>query len=320
MKIITENLSKHYGEINALDSLNIAVNDEIYGLLGPNGSGKTTTMSMLCTLLKPTSGNASICGYDIKTEQSKVRDSISFVPQDLAVDVNLTGRENVDFHAKLYGIRNKSVRKKIVDEALAIMDLTERANERTRGYSGGMRRRLEFAQAIVHEPEILFLDEPTIGLDVSSRRSVWEYVVTLRNKGTTIFVSTHQMDEAERYCDRVGILKKGILVNEGTPSDLTSQMNTVITIRTGPHTPFSTSPEGTKIIRDENGEVMFSSEDVSCLQKILEMMEKHNVKVYSSTISEPTLEDVYLQSQGHLKTDNESFDSRRFEMMLRRTR
>lgn len=319
MKIIAENLSKSYGKLTAVNGLSLSVDAEIYGLLGPNGSGKTTTVSMLTTLLKPTSGTATICGYDIATQQRQIRECMSYVPQDMAVDIRLTGRENVDFFARLYGIRDKHERKRRVDEAIAAMDLTDRADDRTSRYSGGMRRRLELAQALVHEPQVLFLDEPTVGLDVAARRNIWEYIVNLKNHGVTIFVTTHQMDEAERYCDRVGILKKGILVNEGTPDSLTSNMKSVITVRAEGNGELSSLPRDTELIRNENGELMFVSDDGSdVLPEIITLLTDRGYKVFSSTVREPTLEDVYLQSVGHVNSDSDAFDAKKFENMMRR--
>ena len=319
MKILAQGLTKDYGEKRAVNGIDLSVDNEVYGLLGPNGSGKTTTVSMLTTLLRPTAGTAVICGHDIATEQSAVRECMSYVPQDMAVDIRMTGRENVDFFARLYGIRDRHERRRRVEDALEIMNLTDRADELTKGYSGGMRRRLELAQALVHRPEVLFLDEPTVGLDVAARRSIWEYVVNLRNHGVTVFVTTHQMDEAERYCDRVGILKKGDLVNEGLPSDLVSQMKSVITIRTDAHSPLKELPDGIGLVRDENGEIMVTSDDGSeSLPAMLALLNKEGIKVYSSTVREPTLEDVYLQSVGRTNTDSDSFDHKQFENMMRR--
>lgn len=319
MKIVAYGLTKQYGSNRAVNGIDLSVENEVYGLLGPNGSGKTTTVSMLTTLLRPTSGSAEICGYDIQTQQSSVRECMSYVPQDMAVDVRLTGRENVDLFARLYGIRNRNERRRRVDEALEIMNLSDRADDMTKGYSGGMRRRLELAQALVHQPQVLFLDEPTVGLDVAARRSIWEYIVNLRNHGVTIFVTTHQMDEAERYCDRVGILKKGDLVNEGVPSDLTSSMKAVITIRTDIHPPISALPEGIEMVRDENGEIMVAADDGSeALPRMLKLLSELSVKVYSSTVREPTLEDVYLQSVGKTNPDNDTFNQKQFENMMRR--
>lgn len=214
--IETSNLTKYYDTLCAVDDLTLSINNEIFALLGPNGSGKTTTVLMLTTLLHPTRGSAMVCGNDIISKAEEVRSSISYVPQDMAVDIKLTGRENVRFFADLYGVPHAGDR---VDEVLAVMELTDRADDLIRTYSGGMRRRLELAQALVHEPSVLFLDEPTIGLDVAARKKIWEHIRNLRKKGMTIFVTTHYMDEAE-YCDRLGLVYRGELIALGTSREL----------------------------------------------------------------------------------------------------
>lgn len=172
---------------------------------------------MLTTLLRPNEGSAAVCGYDVEHEGEEVRKRLSYVPQDMAVDIKLTGRENVFLFAKLYGISNP---KDTTDEVISIMELSDRADDLIRTYSGGMRRRLELAQALVHEPDVLFLDEPTIGLDVGARKKIWGHIRMLRKNGMTIFVTTHYMDEADQFCDRVGIISQGRIVALDTPSAL----------------------------------------------------------------------------------------------------
>jgi len=217
--IITQNLTKKFGDLYAVHQMNLSVGNEIFGILGPNGSGKTTTVLMLTTLLEPTDGTASICGYDIHTHPRQVRDSISYVPQDMAVDVRLSGRENVMMFAELYGVRDPARK---TEEALRILELADRADERAKVYSGGMRRRLELAQALVHNPKVLFLDEPTVGLDVAARKKIWEHIKILRKQGMTIFVTTHYMDEA----DRLALIYRGKIIAEGTPSELRNNFMT----------------------------------------------------------------------------------------------
>ncbi len=212
------NLTKFYDTLCAVDDLTLSINNEIFALLGPNGSGKTTTVLMLTTLLHPTGGNAMVCGNDIISQAEEVRKCISYVPQDMAVDIKLTGRENVRFFADLYGVPDAKDR---VDEVLEVMELTDRADDLIKTYSGGMRRRLELAQALVHEPKVLFLDEPTIGLDVAARKKIWEHIRDLRKKGMTIFVTTHYMDEA-RLCERIVMINEGCIVASGTPEQIIS--------------------------------------------------------------------------------------------------
>ncbi|AKB75858.1 ABC transporter, ATP-binding protein [Methanosarcina lacustris Z-7289] len=210
-------LSRSFGNLIAVDKLDLDVGNEIFGLLGPNGAGKSTTVMMLTTLIKPSSGTAKVCGYDVVRDSKKVRSKISYVPQDMAVDRKLTGRENVLLFAKLYGIPNRNSK---VDEVLEMMALSDRAGDLVKTYSGGMRRRLELAQALVHEPEVLFLDEPTLGLDISGRRKIWEHIRMLKAEGMTIFMTTHYLEEAEKYCNRVAIIDKGRITAIGTPENL----------------------------------------------------------------------------------------------------
>ncbi|WP_292390489.1 ABC transporter ATP-binding protein [Methanosarcina sp. UBA5] len=214
-------LSRYFGNLTAVDNLDLDVENEIFGLLGPNGAGKSTTVMMLTTLLKPSSGTAKVCGYDIGKESKKVRSKISYVPQDMAVDRKLTGRENVLLYAKLYGIPNRD---SMVDEVIEMMGLSDRAGDLVATYSGGMRRRLELAQALVHEPEVLFLDEPTLGLDVSGRKKIWEHIRMLKAEGMTIFMTTHYLEEAEKYCNRVAIIDKGKIAVVGSPENLISSI------------------------------------------------------------------------------------------------
>lgn len=215
-------LSRSFGNLIAVDNLDLDIGNEIFSLLGPNGAGKSTTVMMLTTLLKPSSGTAKVCGYDIIRDSKKVRSKISYVPQDMAVDRKLTGRENVLLYAKLYGIPNRNSK---VDEVIEMMGLSDRAKDLVATYSGGMRRRLELAQALVHEPEVLFLDEPTLGLDVSGRKKIWEHIRMLKAEGMTIFMTTHYLEEAEKYCNRVAIIDKGKIVVVGSPEYLTNSIS-----------------------------------------------------------------------------------------------
>jgi len=210
-------LTKNFGSLCAVDHIDLEVDNEIFGLLGPNGAGKSTTVMMLTTLLKPSSGSARVCGYDVVKDAKKVRESISYVPQDMAVDIKLTGRENVMLYAKLYGVAGRNTR---VDNVIELMGLTARSGDLVRTYSGGMRRRLELAQALVHEPEVLFLDEPTLGLDVAARKRIWEHISALRKRGMTIFMTTHYMEEADEYCDRVAIIDQGRIAVVDSPANL----------------------------------------------------------------------------------------------------
>jgi ABC-2 type transport system ATP-binding protein len=222
MSIIrTENLSRYFGAVRAVQALGIRVEQgEVFGLLGPNGAGKTTTIKMLTTLLKPTSGAAFVCGNDVVRQAVRVRRLIGYVPQLISADGTLTGYENLMVFARLYDLPARECRAR-VRSALEFMGLEDFADRLVRQYSGGMIRRLEIAQSVLHRPPVLFLDEPTVGLDPGARRLVWEHLARLRGEyGTTILMSTHQMEEAESVCDRVAILHHGRVAAVGTPPEL----------------------------------------------------------------------------------------------------
>ena len=222
--IATRELTRRFDSVTAVAGLNLEVPaGEVFGLLGPNGAGKTTTIKMLITLLPPTSGHASVAGYDIGTDSRLVRRSIGYVPQLLSSDGALTARENLMTSARLYHLQS-SERGSRIEEALAFTGLDSAADRLVRTFSGGMIRRLEIAQAMLHRPEVLFLDEPTVGLDPTARRAVWDHIRDLRTAaGTTILLTTHYMDEATELCSRVGIMHLGRLVALGTPAELAAQ-------------------------------------------------------------------------------------------------
>jgi len=225
MVIKTRNLTKKYDKITAVNDLNLEVNEgEIFGLLGPNGAGKTTLISMLCTILKPTSGQAWVNGFDIAKESGKVRKSIGIVFQQASVDDLLTGRENLELHNLLFEVP-KAIRKQRIAEVLSIVNLEKRADDLVETYSGGMRRRLELARGIMHHPKVLFLDEPTLGLDPQTREHIWEYIKDLAEKESmTVMLTTHYMEEAEMLCDRVAIIDQGKIVVLDSPEVLMSRV------------------------------------------------------------------------------------------------
>jgi ABC-2 type transport system ATP-binding protein len=217
----TEALCRSFGKLKAVDSLTLAVEPrEVFGLLGPNGAGKTTVIKMLTTLLPQTSGRATVGGFDIARDPARVRSIIGYVPQMVSADGTLSGYENLLIFAKLHDVPRTERKTRIMD-ALHLMDLTDAARRLVRTYSGGMIRRLEIAQSMLHAPKVLFLDEPTIGLDPMSRQAVWERIERLRNEyGTTIFLTTHYMEEAEALCSRLAIMHLGTMRAVGTPSEL----------------------------------------------------------------------------------------------------
>jgi ABC-2 type transport system ATP-binding protein len=219
--IETFGLTRRFGDLIAADHVTLHVRyGAIFGLLGPNGAGKTTTIKMLTTMLDPTEGTASVAGFDIVKTPAKVRRMIGYVPQMLSADGGLTGWENLDLSAKLYGIP-RAERKRRIEEALRFMGLSDFGRKLVKTYSGGMIRRLEIAQAMLHRPAVLFLDEPTIGLDPVARRSVWERLLELRaNFQMTVLITTHGMDEADELCDHLAIMHLGKVAAVGTPADL----------------------------------------------------------------------------------------------------
>jgi ABC-2 type transport system ATP-binding protein len=313
----TFGLSKCYESVCAVDDLSLSVNNEIFALLGPNGSGKTTTVLMLTTLLRPTEGRATVCGFDVAKHGARVRTRISYVPQEMAVDMRLTGRENVMFFARLYGVANPKDR---TDEALAVMELSDRADDLVKTYSGGMRRRLELAQAFVHEPCVLFLDEPTLGLDVAARKKIWGHVKELRSNGMTVFVTTHYMDEADQFCDRVGIISRGRLVALGEPASLkTHLMNDVITARiTGRFA--DAGIEGIRFIGRKGDEVSFATENgKEAFPLVAKVLADQGMQVHTLSLRQPTLDDVFLEAVG-TNEEPRYFNDRQYRVMLRRRR
>lgn len=218
--ITIDNLVKKYGEITAVDRLSLEIrSEESFGLLGPNGAGKTTTINVLCGLVKPTSGTVKVAGYNVQKEAQKIHQMIGVCPQDTAITTYLTGRENAELFGKLYGMPKQEIKSR-VNELLKKMGLIDDANRRAGNYSGGMKRRLNLIMALVHDPEILFLDEPTVGMDPQSRLAVWDFIREVKKRGKTILLTTHHMEEAEQMCDRVGIIDHGKLIALGAPKQL----------------------------------------------------------------------------------------------------
>jgi len=218
--IVIESLVKKFEDVTAVDGINLQVSKgELFGLLGPNGAGKTTTINVLCGLLKPTSGSATVGGYDVQKETSKVKELIGVCPQDTPVYPYLTGRENAEFFGNLHAMPKEKL-KKNVDALLQRLGLLEDSKRRVGKYSGGMKRRLNLILALVHDPEIAFLDEPTVAMDPQSRHAVWDFIRDLKKNGKTVILTTHYMEEAETLCDRIGIIDHGKLIALGTPTAL----------------------------------------------------------------------------------------------------
>jgi ABC-2 type transport system ATP-binding protein len=221
--IITKNLFKKFEDVIAVDGINLQVSKgELFGLLGPNGAGKTTTINILCGLIKPTNGSAKVGGYDVQKELAKVKELIGVCPQETAIYPYLTGAENVELFGNLHAM-NKETLKARRDTMLEKMGLTQDAKRKAEKYSGGMRRRLSLILALIHDPQIAFLDEPTVAMDPQSRHAVWDFIKELRKEDKTIILTTHYMEEAEELCDRVGIIDHGKLIALGSPKDLISK-------------------------------------------------------------------------------------------------
>jgi len=223
--IVIKNLTKRFEDVTAVDGLDLRIErGELFGLLGPNGAGKTTAINLLCGLLEPTSGSANVGGYDIKKEAHKVKELIGVCPQATAVFPYLTGRQNVEFFGNLHAMPKEKLRKN-TDELLERVGLVADAKRRVKKYSGGMTRRINLIMALVHDPEIAFLDEPTVAMDPQSRRAVWDFIKELKKRNKTVILTTHYMEEAEELCDRVGIIDHGKLIALDSPEKLKQQFS-----------------------------------------------------------------------------------------------
>jgi ABC-2 type transport system ATP-binding protein len=302
---VTE-LSKHFGGLVAVDSISFQVNEgEIFGFLGPNGAGKTTTISMLCTLLTPSSGHAVLCGNDVIRQRSEVRHCIGLVFQDSTLDEYLTAEQNLRFHAYAYNIP-KDTREKRISELLELVELSDRRRSKVRTFSGGMKRRLEIARGLLHSPRVLFLDEPTLGLDPQTRRHIWDFVLELRRQHhLTIFLTTHYMDEAEN-CDRIGVIDSGHIIALDTPEKLKDSLGgDVVTIIAEDNQAaagelkekFTLAPE----IQD--GHITFSIPHGEMF--LPRLIQNFQSPLVSIGIHRPTLDDVFLKLTGRAIRDAE---------------
>jgi len=284
-------------------------------LLGPNGAGKTTTMKMLTTLLKPTKGEAKVWNYDILKQRDEVRNSIGIVFQEPALDNRLTGRENLDFHGRLYGL-DAATRKQRIQEVLDLVELTDKADVLVKDYSGGMQRRLEIARGLMHYPKVLFLDEPTLGLDTQTRRHIWEYVMNLNKKEkTTIVLTTHYLEEADFLCQRIAIIDFGKIVALDTPQNLKSILGgDVISIEAVPPEvalPVFQKLPWTKKITQHNGVIDINCEEgekkIPLLIKIDQKEAGFEIK--SISLRKPSLEDVFVHFTGKTIREKEEGQS-----------
>ncbi|KYK31302.1 MAG: ABC transporter ATP-binding protein [Thermoplasmatales archaeon SG8-52-3] len=302
--ITTDNLTKKFNGLTAVDNVTFSVKEgEIFGFLGPNGAGKTTTIKMLTTLLNPTHGTAEIAGFNILKQRNDVRKKVGVVFQDPAIDINLTGRENLDFHARVYGL-DRETRKKRIDEVIKLVDLDEKMNIFVKNYSGGMKRRLEIARGLMHYPTVLFLDEPTLGLDAQTRRAIWDYIKNMnKEEETTIFLTTHYMDEADYLCDRVGIIDHGkILVTDTTTNLKNSIGNDVITLSCSNMNELQKKLEKESWIKNTKKYETYLTIGVEKgeekIPEIIFIAQKLGIKIKSINVRKPTLDDVFLSFTG----------------------
>jgi ABC-2 type transport system ATP-binding protein len=297
--IQVENLVKRFGNITAVDNVSFDVRKgTIFGFLGPNGAGKTTTINILCTLLSPTSGKAYISGHDCIKAPSEVRKSIGIVFQDTTLDKDLTAYENLMFHAYLYRVPRTEMKKRIRD-ALLFVGLNERRNDFVKKFSGGMKRRLEVARGLIHRPQVLFLDEPTLGLDPQTRANLWGFITDLpRNHNVTIFMTTHYMEEAE-VCDRIAIIDNGKIITTGTPEELKKTIGgDVIYIKTSDNSRAKSRIEAALdvTVSEKDDELFLTSlRGDACIPELINTLGE---MVQSVRLQRPTLNDVFLKMTG----------------------
>ncbi len=312
-------LTKTFSDLTAVNHISFEITQgEIFGLLGPNGAGKTTTLSMLSTMQKPTSGFAAVQGRDIQKDEDGVRKAIGIVFQDQSLDEELTARENMDFHGRLYRLPPE-IRRRRIDELLQLVELHDRKDDLVKTFSGGMRRRLEIARGLLHHPSVLFLDEPTLGLDPQTRNHLWKYIATLsKEKNITIILTTHYMEEADRLCDRIAIIDHGTIIALDSPQNLKDGIGgDIITIQTPDYDTVAQVLTGSWIDQVElhNDEVRIHLHNAEQhISDIITLLSQHQIPIHSVSVHKPTLEDVFLAFTG--KTIREQ-ESDKKEMMRR---
>ncbi len=305
-------ITKRFGSFTAVDRVSFEVRrGELFGLLGPNGAGKTTLSRMLTTLIVPTAGQGFVAGFDVARAPARVREAIGVIPQALTSDLDLTGWENVDIYGGMYNLARR-VRRERARHLIHLVGLTERANDLVQTYSGGMRRRLEIARGLIHSPEVLFLDEPTIGLDPQSRRAVWDLLEQLRREtGLTISLTTHYMDEAETLCDRIAIVDGGKIIAIGTPAELKAM------VKGSDHIELEVQGDAERIMmmlraqpgvleatRSGEGQIVISADDgAHVMPKIIGEIETAGAKVTSIKLERMSLEDVFIRFTGRRLRD-----------------
>ncbi|MBI4731113.1 MAG: ABC transporter ATP-binding protein [Chloroflexi bacterium] len=308
--IEVKNLHKAFGDLKAVDGVSFDVQQgEIFSLLGPNGAGKTTTISMLSCLLRPDQGDALVMGHSIKADQMGVKSVLGVVPQEIALYNDLSARENLTFWGKMYGLRGAPLKQR-VDEVLEIIGLTERAKDRVGKYSGGMKRRVNIGVALLHKPQVIYMDEPTVGIDPQSRRNILDSVVALKNQGMTVLYTTHYMEEAQELSDHIAIMDTGKVIAYGTNAELVKivgQMDRItLTVSTdgGRVAEAWKVVKGVKQVKAEDGTLVVLAEDSNqVLPRLFEAASTQGTRITSVTIQEPNLEAVFLHLTGKALRD-----------------
>jgi ABC-2 type transport system ATP-binding protein len=293
------------GEIEAVRGVDVQVPEgEIFGFLGPNGAGKSTTIRMLCTLLPPTAGSATVAGHDVVADGDAVRRDIGVALQEIGLDPVQTGRELLELQCGLYGITGAAGRQR-TQELLELVGLTDAAERRTKTYSGGMKRRLDLASALVHQPKVLFLDEPTTGLDPASRLTVWDEVRSINGTGTTIFLTTQYLEEADELCERLAIIDDGRIVAEGTPESLKAQIGKdVVSVELHGADAERTRqvigelPGLDRVIAEQDALALFVENGAASIAEIVRRLDAGSVEVGAISVSRPSLDDVFLEATG----------------------
>jgi ABC-2 type transport system ATP-binding protein len=303
--IETHQLTRSFGQLLAVDQLTLSIPvGTVFGFLGPNGAGKTTTVRMLCTLLPPTGGSATVAGIDVQSDGAEVRRRIGVALQEIGLDPLQTGRELLELQCGLYGITGGRARERAA-ELLELLGLTEAADRATKTYSGGMKRRLDLASALVHAPSVLFLDEPTTGLDPASRRTVWEEVRRINQGGTTVFLTTQYMEEADALCDRVAIIDAGEIVTGGTPEQLKAQMGRdVVSVALDGAGAEATAaaigelPGLERVVTEHDALALYVEHGASSIAEIVRRLDREQISVGAISVARPSLDDVFLQATG----------------------
>jgi len=308
--IEVQNLHKAFGEIKAVDGVSFEVESgEIFSLLGPNGAGKTTAISMLSCLLRPDEGDARVMGHSIRTDQMGVKSVLGVVPQEIALYEDLSARENLTFWGKMYGLRGPALKSR-ADEVLEVIGLTDRAKEQVKKYSGGMKRRVNIGIALLHKPQIIYMDEPTVGIDPQSRRSILDAVLKLKTEGTTVLYTTHYMEEAQELSNHIAIMDQGKMIAIGTHEELvkivgaTDRITVTINAESAKVMDAWKAVKGVKQVSANDGTLTILADDSNrVLPRLFETAATNGVRITSVAIQEPNLETVFLHLTGKALRD-----------------